>query len=274
MEFIISFLNTLLPMLYVVTTFLYGFNFFRDEPFAEKSMGIILRITVFLHFIEVVLRWLCYDHFPLASIFEALSVLSLAAVLIYLYLEIRLKVQNTGFFILIFVLLMQLVSSAFISFTHDIPEILKSPLFALHTFAAILGYSGFTISFLYGLLYLLLFYHIKNSQFGVIYNRLPSLEVLSNLSFYSAVSGFVFLTIAIVVGFIWSYQLFQKILALDPKILVAYLTWFIYGLELFGGKFLHWSNKRLAYLSMSGFFIIVFSMIVVNLLFTSFHEFK
>ena len=274
MEFIISFLNTLLPMLYMVTTFLYGFNFFRDEPFAEKSIGIILRITAFLHFIEVVLRWLCYDHFPLASIFEALSVLSLAAVLIYLYLEIRLKVQNTGFFILIFVLLMQLISSAFISFTHDIPEILRSPLFALHTFAAILGYSGFTISFLYGLLYLLLFYHIKNRQFGVIYNRLPPLEVLSNLNFYSAASGFVFLTIAIVVGFIWSYQLFEKIFALDPKILVAYLTWIIYGLELFGGKFLHWSNKRLAYLSMSGFFIIVFSMIVVNLLFTSFHEFK
>jgi ABC-type transport system involved in cytochrome c biogenesis permease subunit len=132
MEFIISFLNTLLPMLYVVTTFLYGFNFFRDEPFAEKSMGIILRITVFLHFIEVVLRWLCYDHFPLASIFEALSVLSLAAVLIYLYLEIRLKVQNTGFFILIFVLLMQLVSSAFISFTHDIPEILKPIICSAH----------------------------------------------------------------------------------------------------------------------------------------------
>jgi len=274
MEFILNFINTILPMFYFVCTYLYGFYFFKEDVFAAKYMSKILQITVVVHLFEVAGRWWYFDHFPLASIFEAFSVLSLAAVIIYFFLEFRLKVKTTGFFILLIVFVLQLFSSAFINFTRDIPIILRSPLFAFHTSAAILGYTGFTISFLYGLLYLLLFYDIKSSRFSVIYNRLPSLEVLSTLSFNSAVLGFIFLTVAICIGFIWSHLLFNKVLALDPKILVAYLTWIIYGLEILGGKFLQWSSKKLAYLSLGGFVIIVFSMVIVNLFFTSFHEFK
>jgi ABC-type transport system involved in cytochrome c biogenesis permease subunit len=183
-------------------------------------------------------------------------------------------VKTTGYFILVFVFFLQLCSSAFINLTHNIAEILHSPLFSIHAGAAILGYSGLAISFLYSLMYLLLFYDIKSSRFGVIYNRLPSLEVLAGLNYNSAAVGFSFLTIAIVMGSIWSNKVFGKFIAADPKILVAYLTWIIYGLELFGGKFLSWSSKRLAYLSLSGFAIILFSMVAVNLFLTSFHEFK
>ncbi|GAB4374653.1 MAG: cytochrome c biogenesis protein CcsA [Calditrichia bacterium] len=274
MEFVISFLNTILPIFYFVSTYLYGMFFFKNDIFAEKYMSHILRFTVALHFAEVVLRGWYYQHFPLASIFESLSVLALAAIMIYLYLEIRLKVRTTGFFILVLVFVLQLISSAFISFTHDIPEILHSPYFAIHTSAAILGYSGLAISFLYSVMYLLLFHDIKGSRFGVIYNRLPSLETLAGLNYKAAAVGFSFLTLAILVGSYWSNKVFGQFFAVDPKILVAYLTWLIYGIELLGGRYLKWSSRRLAYLSLSGFGIILFSMIAVNLLMTSFHEFK
>ncbi len=274
MEFVISFLNMVLPILYVGVTYLYGKYLFRKDSFAEKYMSKALKITVFIHFLEVVLRSWYYDHFPLASIFEAFSVLALAAALVYVYLEIKLKVKTTGYFILVFVFILQFISSAFIQYTRDIPEILHNPLFAFHTSTAVLGYSGFAISFLYSLMYLLLFYEIKGSKFGVLYDRLPSLEILSGLNYNSAIVGFVFLTIAILFGGFWSAHVFGKFVPADPKIVIAYLTWIIYGLELFGGRFLQWSNKRLAYLSLSGFAIILFSMLAVNLFLTSFHDFQ
>ncbi len=274
MEFVISFLNTILPVLYFVTTYLYGMYFFRDDPFAEKYMSPMLKITVSIHFVEIVLRGIYFSHYPLASIAEAFSVIALAAVSIYIYLEFRLKVKTTGYFILVFVFFMQLFSSAFISFTHDIPDILHNPLFSFHSSAAVLGYSGFAISFLYSLMYLLLFHDIKTRRFGVIYSRLPSLEVLSGLNYNSALIGFSCLSLAIVIGTFWSHKIFGSLVNLDPKILVAYATWVIYGLELFGGKIFQWSNKRLAYLSVSGFVFILFSMVAVNLFLTSFHEFK
>jgi len=274
MDFIISLINTLLPLLYFISTYLYGKYLFLEDKFAERFMSTILFITVGVHFVEVALRTWHYHHFPLASVFEAMSVLAFAAVLIYLYLESQLKVKTTGYFVLVFVFFLQFFSSAFINFTSDIPEILHSSLFVFHTGAAILGYTGFAISFLYGLMYLLLFYDIKRSRFGIIFSRLPSLEILANLTYSAAIIGFIFLTIAIILGSIWSQQLFGKFFNTDPKILIAYLTWIIYGVDVVGWKFLRWSGKRLAKLSILGFGVILFSIITVNFFITSFHEFR
>jgi len=274
MEFLVSFLNVLLPLLYFISTYLYGIYFFRNDPLGEKYMIPALRITVLIHLVEIVLRGIYFDHFPLASIYEALSVLAFAIVIIYIFVENQLRVQTTGYFILALVFFLQLFSSAFISFVTEIPEILNSPFFILHTSAAILGYSGLTVSAVYGLLYLLLFYDIKSSRFGVIYSRLPSLEILNEMNFRAALVGFFFLTIAIILGFIWSKKVFGQYFHLDPKIIVAIITWFVYGIEIIGKRKLDWAGKRLAYISLSGFVIIVFSMIAVNLYLTTFHEFK
>lgn len=274
MEFVISFLNTVLPILYFVSTYLYGMFFFRNDDLASKYMSTVLKITVSIHLLDIVLRSWYFSHFPLASVFEAVSVIALAAALIYLYLEFRLKVRTTGYFILVLIFFMQLFSSAFINFTHHIPEILHSPLFVFHTGAAILGYAGFAISFIYSLMYLLLFHDIKSSKFSVIYNRLPSLEVLAGLNYNSAAIGFSFLSVAIIFGSVWSNKVFGEFFSRDPKILVAYLTWVIYGLELLGGNILRWSRRRLAFLSLTGFTIIIFSIVAVNLFLSSFHAFK
>lgn len=274
MKFLISFLNTLLPLLYFIATYLYGMYLFREDKVAGRYMTPFLMGTAGLHLLEIVLRTIYYRHFPLASVFEALSVLTLAAVFIYLFLEHRLKVKTTGYFILVFVFFLQLISSAFISFTRQIPEILHSPLFIFHTSAAILGYTGFALSFVYSVMYLLLFHDIKSRRFGIIYSRLPSLEMLSNLNYTSAVIGFSFLTLAIALGSVWSHALFGKYVSADPKILIAYLTWLVYGLEIVGGRYLKWSGKRLAEISIAGLTVVIFSMVTVNLIFTSFHQFR
>ncbi len=267
MQFVISFLNVLLPLLYFISAYFYGIYFFRNDPLGEKYMTPFLRLTVFIHLAEIAFRGIYFRHFPLASIPEALSVMALAIVLIYIFVESQLQVKTTGYFILVFVFFLQLFSSAFISFVSQIPEI-------LHTSAAILGYSGLMVSAIYGLTYLLLFHDIKSSRFGVIYSRLPSLEILNEMNYRAALVGFFFLTLAIVLGFIWAKKVFGEFFHLDAKIIVAIITWVVYGIEIFGKRKLGWAGKRLAYISLSGFAIILFSMVAVNLFLTSFHEFK
>lgn len=274
MQFLISFLNVLLPLLYFSTTYLYGVYFFRNDPVGQRYMQAALRFTVTVHFLEIILRGFYFDHFPMASIFEAASTIALAIALIYLYIEHRLKVKTTGYFILVFIFFLQLFSSAFITFVPNIPEILHSPFFIFHTSAAILGYSALMVSAIYGLMYLLLFHDIKRNRFGVVYSRLPSLETLNEMNIRAAILGFSSLTVAIILGFLWSYKIFHEFFHLDAKIVIAIVTWFIYGMEIFGKRFLGWAGKRLAYLSLSGFAVILFSLVAVNLFLTSFHEFK
>lgn len=98
MEYLINFLNTLLPILYFISTFLYAKSFYRQDEWAENSKGAALKITAVVHLVEILLRGIHYQHHPILSIYEAASFLALSIVLIYLYLEFRLPIKTTGYF--------------------------------------------------------------------------------------------------------------------------------------------------------------------------------
>ncbi len=273
MQFLISFLNVVLPLLYFACLILYGLYFFRNEKSVSGFMSNLLRVTVGIHFIEVILRGFYFEHFPMAGVFEAATVLALSISLVYLYIEVRLKEKSTGFFILIMVFSLQLVSSAFIDYVDNIPEILNNPLFIFHTSTAIIGYTGLAISALYSLMYLLLFKQIKTSRFGILYDRLPSLAVLDEMNHKSIRVGLFFLTVAVILGFFWSKQVFGTFLNFDFKVLITLFTWLFYFGGVFSNKFLVVSGKKAAMMSLLGFFLILVSNIFMNLFMESFHKF-
>jgi ABC-type uncharacterized transport system permease subunit len=140
-------------------------------------------------------------------------------------------------------------------------------------FSALLGYSGITISAVYGFLYLTLYKDIKLNKFGLIFNRLPNLEVLETLSFYSAILGFVLLTFAITIGIIWLPKAFPKVGLLDPKLVGTFLVWIIYGIGITTKALGKWRGKKVVTLCIIGFAIAIISTILTNFLSLSFHSF-
>jgi ABC-type uncharacterized transport system permease subunit len=182
-------------------------------------------------------------------------------------------IRGTGLFIIIIAFLFQLLSSMFIKDTFEVKEVLKSNLLGSHVFSALLGYSGIAISAVYGFLYLLLYRELKSSTFGLIFQRLPNLEILEKLSFYSAVIGFVMLTVAISIGGIWLPRAFQHFSYADPKLIATALVWVLYGLGILFKLSGKWQGKKIMVLSIIGFLISVFSTIVTNFLAKSFHSF-
>jgi len=266
-------LSILLPVFYVVLLIDYALLFFRKEEFAERTVNILLKITVSLHIILIVFRTSVYQHIPIASVFEVFSVLSLAIIIVYLYIEETTSVRTTGLFIIAFVFVFQLISSIFLVDSLEINPLLSNKFFGLHVASAILGYSAVTISAIYGFLYLMLHHDIKSSKFGLIYNRLPPLEVLSGMNYNAAVIAFIFITLAIILGAIWSSMSINTYWNWDPKLISVLVNCLIFGFITFMKKFLRLSGKKIAYVSLFGFFVMLFSMIVVNLYFTEFHEF-
>jgi ABC-type uncharacterized transport system permease subunit len=136
-----------------------------------------------------------------------------------------------------------------------------------------LGLSGFTISAVYGFLYLLLYKDIKLNRFGLIFNRLPSLEVLERLSYLSAVIGFVLLTIAIVIGVIWLPKAFPNFSLSDPKIISSFFVWLLYGLGIASKSLGKIRGKKIVVLSIVGFVMAIMSTMISNFLAKSFHSF-
>lgn len=268
----INLLNTLLPMLYAVAALNYAIDFFREDPFAKRVAGPLLAGVVGLHVLYMGLRTILYEHLPLASIFEVMTTVAFAVSVVYLYVEYRTRTHKTGMFLVSFSFVFQTISSAFISNTGDFPEILRSPLFGVHTGSAVLGYTAFAVSAIYGVLFLLLYHDLKASHFGIVYQRLPSLEILAKMSLRAAVLGVVSLTVTIAIGVLWAAQNFPGFYE-DPKFIMTVAVWSVYAAGIALHYWLGWSGRRTIYFSLVGFGLILFSVVAARLWLPSFHGF-
>jgi len=266
-------LNILLPLLYGGLILLYGRSFFKNVSRADNIKTVVLVITVIVHLVYLLLRTILFNHPPITTPFEIMTVIAFCIALAYLYIEVISKVHGTGTFILIPALFFQIISTVFIRDLGQVPEILRSNLLGFHVTSALLGYTAIAIGAMYGILYLMLYHDIKSNHFSVIYKRLPNLEILEQMSFRSTLFGFIFLTIAIAVGFIWLPIAFGQIFYSDPKLIGTMFIWALYAVGLMSKRIAGWHGRKIAVLYVSGFIVAVFSITIVNFFFSSFHQF-
>ncbi|MBM4176258.1 MAG: cytochrome C biogenesis protein [Ignavibacteria bacterium] len=273
MKILIENLNIAIPILYFIVFILYFSNFWKPRKSLARLKRIILFLTLLIHFFYLFARTIEFDHVPITNIFEIFTLLAFAITLSYYILELITEVRNTGMFILFIPMVFQIISSLKIVDLLNVQEILRSPFLGVHVFTALAGYAGITFSAIYGGLYLMLYKQIKMHRFGLLYQRLPNLELLESLNYTSALIGFTMLSTAIVIGIIWMPQAFTNPSYFDPKLIATIFIWILYALGITTKIFAKWRGKRIIYLSLAGFVVALFSMTLLNLLFTGFHKF-
>ncbi|RJP73213.1 MAG: cytochrome C biogenesis protein [Ignavibacteriales bacterium] len=269
----VKILNFLLPFLYGLTFGVYLYDFLKGTVNLVKAKRMLLFLTVIFHIAYLVARTLVFDHPPITNVFEIFTILAFALSCSYFILELLTDIRGTGLFIIIFSVIFQLVSSLFIQDLIEVPEVLRNRLLGLHVISALLGYSGIIVSAIYGFLFLSLYNEIKLNRFGLIFERLPNLEILEKLSFYSACIGFTLLSIAITIGIIWLPAAFPNFNYLDSKLVGTFLIWIIYGLGILSKTLGKWQGKKVVVFSIIGFFIAIFQTIMSNFILKSFHSF-
>jgi ABC-type uncharacterized transport system permease subunit len=265
-------LNVLLPVLYAVAALVYALDFFRGDPLARTGRRFALGSVLALHALYLVLRTVAYEHPPMASMFEVVSVVAFAVAIVYLYVEYRSRDHRTGMFFVTFSLVLQTLSSAFIPFGADFPAVLRSPLFGIHTGSAVLGYAAFAVSAIYGVLYLALYHDLKASRFGVIYRRLPSLETLVRMSVGAAALGLGCLAFTIVFGVLWAVREFPEFHR-DPKFVLSVLVWSVYAIAVARHGASGARARRTIYLFLFGFTCMIASAAAAAFWLHSFHGF-
>lgn len=273
MKLLSEVLKYLLPLFYFISVWLYGRGFFSGVKLAERLKTPFLAATLALHLIYLVQRTIWLGHPPITSSFELMSLLSFCIAAGYLYLEARTKVRGTGYFIINLSFFFQLFSSLFIRDEAGVDPLLQNNWLGVHVTTALLGYAGLAISAVYGFLYLMLYHEIKATKFGVIYKKLPSLEILEGMSFRAAVFGFTLLTVGITFGILWFQRAFPGSSYFDVKLIGSVLIWLLYGVGLVGKKIAGWKGRKMMILSVSGFALTLISLTVINFFFTEFHTF-
>jgi ABC-type uncharacterized transport system permease subunit len=278
MQVLLQLLNILLPLGYLLAVLVYLTLYTTRATRSVRTATSLARGVAATHAVYLVSATIAFRHIPVANVWEAFSFVAFALTVVYLVLEWRLGDQATGMFLLTPALFFQVVSSAFVTHTQEVDEILRSSWFGFHVTAALLGYAAFAIAAVYGLLYLLLYSTLKGKHVGLIFQRLPNLEILARLNLNALIFGWGNLTLAIIIGVLWvaglesSGQLESNFLS-DPAFLSASFVWVLYSICLAGRYVLKWPSRYLAGISMVAFGMLLASSFVVNLVVESFHSF-
>jgi cytochrome c-type biogenesis protein CcsB len=193
--------------------------------------------------------------------YESFSLFAALTVLAFLLVYWKYKIPSIGFFAFPAIFVMTFIANLAYASQQAVPDtywgvasILRSRWIYIHTPLIVLGYVAFFVAFSAAVLYLIQERELKLKR--VFHNRLPSLEICDDLAYRALAVGFPLMTLGILSGALWAQQqppVPGATWMADPKILIAFLTWFIYLLLIHYRLIAGWRGKKAAYLAIAGF---------------------
>jgi len=131
-----------------------------------------------------------------------------------------------------------------------------------HILLAILGFSAFAFAAGVGALYLWQIRVVRHNPTAAVSRRMPPLEVLDRLNFMAAAFGFPTLALSVVGATLFLARDLDAGWWLDPTVLATLAGLAVY-VVLFGARaFLGWYGRRIAWLTVIGFLVIVLGYVV------------
>lgn len=244
-------------ILYGTATSLYLTCLVRSSQMLPLWAGRLLAAGCISHFLSTIHLAVKIQHLPLTSLQESLSLFSLVIMAGFIFFERRYHATALGSFVTPVALLMFGLSAALHGEVRPLPPILQSNWFWIHALLAFISYAAFTIAAGVAVMYLIQTYFLKKKHFSGLFQKLPPLDIMDDISYRCLAIGFPLLTIAIISGSIWSEKAMGSYWNWDPKQTWSLITWFIYAALLHGRLVIGWRGKRAAILSIAGFVVLL-----------------
>ncbi len=205
-----------------------------------------------------------------APVQEELSIIGCISVLLYLILAVRVQLTVVGALVAPMGFVFTLSAYLFESGHTAVPNELASLWLPAHVVPAFLGYAIFAVSSCLSIVYLAQESQLKGKRKGGWFRKLPSLEILDNLSFRFVTWGFAALTIALITGSFLARELWGALWSWEPVQIYSVLTWLLYAI-LLHARTVGWRGRRAAQLTIACFVVLALSFIGVNLFFPGKH---
>ena len=136
----------------------------------------------------------------------------------------------------------------------------QAPEFKIHLALAMIAYSLFIIALLHATLMAVAErqLHLKSALSVV---NLPPLLTLEKLLFRVIAAAFVFLTLTLATGIVFSEDIFGRALRADHKTVFAILAWGTFGLLLAGRRLYGWRGRTALRWTLTGFVLLVLAYV-------------
>jgi len=218
-----------------------------------------------------------YEIYLRASLFfgDALNFLAWSLVLVYFIFTVgRIKIYTTGFFLMPLVLiLLFLTELKELRIESPFESYLKNLWFPLHAIAGLVSHAFLLFGVIAAIMYLLQEREIKQKKLGIFFKKLPPLEYLDRTMEKALYLGFIFLTIAMLSGAMWSDLVFGDYWVWSPKQVITFILWIVYAILIHQRVLIGWRGKKTAQMLIMGFCLWAISFFVVSLCCKGFHSY-
>ncbi|MFC4850476.1 c-type cytochrome biogenesis protein CcsB [Vogesella sp. GCM10023246] len=208
---------------------------------------------------------------PVSNLYEVFILFCLITALMYLYYEAKFAARQLGAFVL-------LVISAAVGFilwytfdrqAHQIQPLipaLQSWWMKIHVPANFVGYGAFSLSAMLGVAQLL-------ARRGILAGKLPAPDIIDEMMYKAISVGFLFFTIATILGAMWAADAWGGYWSWDPKETWALIVWLNYAAWLHVRLVKGWRGEPLAWWAVIGLLVTTFAFIGVNMFLTGLHSY-
>ncbi|ENT1680050.1 c-type cytochrome biogenesis protein CcsB [Neisseria gonorrhoeae] len=213
-------------------------------------------------------------HIPVSNLYEVFILFLVITALMYLYYEGKFSVQKLGGFVFGFMavvvgfVLWYSVSREAHTIQPLIPA-LQSWWMKIHVPANFIGYGAFCISAMLGIAELVSLR--AEEKGGKLW--LPPSALIDEVMYKAIAVGFLFFTIATILGALWAADAWGRYWSWDPKETWAFIVWLNYAVWLHLRLVAGWRGKVLAWWAIIGLFVTAFAFIGVNMFLSGLHSY-
>ncbi|NKQ58380.1 c-type cytochrome biogenesis protein CcsB [Amycolatopsis sp. K13G38] len=239
-------------------------------------MGAALTVLgVLLHLSALVLRGLATHRVPWGNMYEYIMVVTLIAVITWLWAIKKFPVRHlSGFMLLPIVILMFIGGTMLYTVAAPVQPALQSYWLVIHVSAAATSSGIFLVPGVASLLYLVRAAHERNpKRFAKFASKLPAAEVLDRVAYRTTVFAFPLFTFGVLCGAVWAESAWGRFWGWDPKETTAFVAWVVYAAYLHSRATAGWRGSRAAVINTLGFVVTVFNLFFINLVTTGLHSY-
>lgn len=254
----------------VVGVYTLSFLMYLRDAFYGKGMEkarALLWLGAALHTALVLLRSWEGGRPPYQTLYEALSWFAWSGVMVYIYVERRMRVDFPALFVLpvaIGACLYALLGPKLDPSVKPLPPSLQSNWYIFHVVTAFTSYAIFIVSFSIEMTYIILSRSILKANAHKYGLDISNIGVFHRMAHKLILFGYPLLTFGLFSGAMWANQAWGRYWGWDPKETWSLLTWMVYGFYLHARVTPKWSGVRASIVNLLGFIAMMMTFLGVN----------
>lgn len=212
-------------------------------------------------------------YFPLTNLFESLSLLACCISLGFLVAYLKYRDIQIGGLALPLATLVLLAAILVPGPAREPVLHWRTGWIVLHAATALISYGAFALAFVAGVMFVLQERELKRKKPGILSRWLPPLEKLEATDRRAIEVGFPLLTFAIMCGLLWAKLVPTTGWSWGWKETWSLITWLSYAALLHVKRTYSLRGRKVAYLCIIGFVLVLFTFVGGSLLFSGLHQY-